>query len=119
MSSVNVVDKVENTLLGRLEVTTRVSGIVGTLSRKSAVDILSKHFGVDEKLIIPIKIKTSSGKRDSVIKSYIYNNYDDAKRQLQKHLFVRLLGKEEREKIKKELASRKAGKKQAAAKGGK
>ena len=90
-----------------------------TLSRKQVSEMLAKQFGVEEKLVIPINIKLSSGKRDAIVNAFIYKNLDDAKRQLPKHYFVRLLSKEEREKIKKERAGRKAEKKQAVAKEGK
>jgi len=119
MSELNLISKVENPLLGRTEVSAIVKNAASTLSRKMASEMLAKEFGVEEKLVIPINIRTSSGNRDVVVNASIYKNLDDAKKQLPKHYFVRILSKEEREKINKERASKKAEKKQAAVKGGK
>jgi len=119
MSELGLISKVENPLLGRTEVCAIMKDAASTLSRKQVSEMLAKQFGVEEKLVIPINIQLSSGKRDAIVNAFIYKNLDDAKRQLPKHYFVRLLSKEEREKIKKERAGRKAEKKQAAAKGGK
>ncbi|MGQ9780863.1 MAG: hypothetical protein ACUVQ8_01220 [Nitrososphaeria archaeon] len=119
MSELSLISKVENPLLGRVEVLAIARNAASTLSRKQACEMLAKELGVDEKLVIPIGIRGSAGKRDIVVDALIYKNVDDARRQLPKHYFVRLLSKEEREKVKKERASKKAEKKQTAAKGGK
>ncbi|MEM3403917.1 MAG: hypothetical protein QXJ17_05240 [Nitrososphaeria archaeon] len=119
MSELYVVSKVENPLLGRIEVDAVVKGGASNLSRKLASQILAKEFDVDESLVIPLNIKTCSGKRDAILHAYIYKDLGDAKVQLPKYRFLRLLNKEEREKLKKERASKKAERKQAAAKGGK
>jgi len=118
MSELSLVSKVENPLLGRLEVSAIVKDAASTLSRKQACEMLAKEFGVDEKLVIPIGIRVSAGRRDALVNAFIYKNVDDMKRQLPKHYFVRLLSKEERERVKKERAGKKAERKQVAAKGG-
>jgi ribosomal protein S24E len=119
MSELGSISKIENLLLGLIEVSAVVKDAASTLSRKRASEMLAKEFGVDEKLVFPINIQTSSGNRDAVVHALIYKNLDDAKRQIPKHFLVRMLNKEEREKINKERASKKAEKKQAAAKGDK
>jgi len=119
MSELGLISKVENPLLGRTEVSAIAKDSASTLSRKKVSEMLAKEFGVEEKFVIPINIKTSSGNRDAVVNAFIYKSLDDAKKQLPKHYFVRILNKEEREKINKERASKKAKKKQAAVKGGK
>jgi ribosomal protein S24E len=119
MSELGLISKVENHLLGRTEVSAVMKNAASTLSRKKVSEMFAKEFGVEEKYVIPINIKTSSGNRDVIVNAFIYKNLDDAKRHLPKHYFVRILSKEEREKIKKERASKKAKKKQAAVKEGK
>jgi ribosomal protein S24E len=119
MSELGLISKIEKPLLGRTEVSAVVKDAASTLSRKKASEMLAKEFGVEEKLVFPVNIHTASGNRDAVIHAFIYKNLDDAKKQLPKHFFVRMLSKEERDKINKGRASKKAEKKQAAAKGGK
>jgi len=119
MSELGLISKIENPLLGLIEVSAVIKGAASTLSRKMASEMLAKEFGVDEKLVFPVNIQTSSGNRDAVVHAFIYKNLDDAKRQLPKHFFVRMLNKEERVKINKERSSKKAEKKQAAVKGSK
>jgi ribosomal protein S24E len=119
MSELNVISKVENPLLERVEVNAVVKVGASNLSRKLASQMLAKEFGVDEGLVIPISIKTFCGRRDAIVHAYVYKDLRNARTQLPKHYFTRLLSREEREKLKKESASKKAEKKQAAARGGK
>lgn len=118
MTEYTIINKFENQLLGRVEVEALFYGQAHLASRQKVREIIAKELNVDQNLVFPIKISTSSGVRDAKILAYVYKKVDDAKRQLPKHLFVRLLSKEEREKVKKELASKKAAQKQAAAKKG-
>jgi ribosomal protein S24E len=118
MAECTIVNKIENPLLERIEVEALVEGQAHLISRQKAREIIAKEFNVSENLVFPIKIQTSSGKRDAKIVAYIYKRMEDAKRQLPKHIPVRLLPKEEREKVKKEMASKKAAEKQAAIKKG-
>lgn len=113
-----VVNKIENPLLERMEVEVLAEGQAHLMSRQKAREIIAKALNVSENLVFPIKVQTSSGKRDAKIVAYIYRRLEDAKRQLPKNIFIRLLPKEEREKVKKERAAKKAAQKQAAAKKG-
>ncbi len=118
MTEYTVLNKFENPLLGRVEVEALLHGQANLASRQKVREIIAKELNVDQSLVFPIKICTSSGVRDAKVLVYVYKKVEDAKRQIPNHLFVRLLSKEEREKVKKELASKKAAQKQAAAKKG-
>jgi len=94
-----VIEERENPLLNRREVICVFRGGAGKVTRADVVKAVSEKFSVPSEQIIPISIKHSHGIRDVTATVYIYKNLEDAKRQLPKHIMLRLLPKEERKKI--------------------
>ncbi|MCP8323583.1 MAG: hypothetical protein L6N96_05335 [Candidatus Methylarchaceae archaeon HK02M2] len=101
-------DKINN-LLGRREILCTFSSVAGSLTRQDAIKIISEKLKIDIDKVYLLSLKTKMGTRDISGLFYIYDNPEDAKKQLTRHVFLRMLPKEEREKIIKER--KKKGKK--------
>jgi len=89
----------ENPLLNRREVVCLFPDSAGKITRADVVKILSQNFNIPPERIIPISIRHSHGVRNTEVTVYIFKNYEDAKRQLPKHILQRLLPREERKKL--------------------
>jgi len=107
-----VIEERENPLLNRREVICVFPDGAGKITRADVVKAVSEKFSVPSEQIIPISIKHSHGIRDITATVYIYKNLDDAKRQLPKHIILRLLPKEERKKLLEQQRKPKEEKKQ-------
>ena len=62
MSIIETVADVDNTFLSRRELTCNFAGLAGKLQKIEAVDMITKEFNLDGKVIIPIRLKTHVGK---------------------------------------------------------
>jgi len=94
-----VVEERENPLLNRREVVLMLPGSAGKITRADVVKAVSEKLSIPSELIIPISIEHSHGVRDAKVTLYIFKTLEDAKRQLPKHILLRLLPKEERKKL--------------------
>lgn len=99
--SLQIVKDSKNELLRRREINCIFNSMAGLIKRKDAVNMLAKSLNVDVEKVCLISLRTRTGTRDVSGIFYIYDNPEDAKKQLPKHIFLRLLSKEEREKLKK------------------
>ncbi|MCP8311222.1 MAG: hypothetical protein L6N95_02050 [Candidatus Methylarchaceae archaeon HK01B] len=95
-------------LLGRREISYIFSSIAGSLTRQDAVKMVAEKLNVDIDKVYLISLKMRTGTRDVSGLFYIYDNPEDAKKQLPRHLFLRMLSKEEREKVIKEAKKKEA-----------
>ena len=91
-----------NELLRRREVDGVFKSMAGLLKRQEAVNMVAKSLNVDASKVYLISLRTKTGTRDVSGLFYIYDKHEDAKKQLLKYLSLRMLPKEEKEKIKKE-----------------
>ncbi len=89
-----------NGLLKRREVKCSFKGSAGRLTRKEAVEILTKELKLDEKFVIPANLICKNGVNDIHGTFYIYDDENLAKKHLPKYIFMRMLTKEERKKVK-------------------
>lgn len=94
-----VIEDKENPLLNRRELVCVFPSSAGKLTRGDVVKAVAQKISVPEDRIIPVNIKCSHGITDARVTLYIYGNLEDAKRQLPKHIMLRILPKEERKKI--------------------
>jgi ribosomal protein S24E len=90
MSAIETISDVNNTFLERREITCNFKGIAGKLKKLDAADMISKQFKLDGKLIIPIFMKTQSGRTDVTGTFYVYDSEELAKKQVNPVIFTRL-----------------------------
>ncbi len=92
--------KAESKLLDRTYVELPIEGKAGQLSRKDAIALLAKEMGVPQENVGLIRLEGQSGTTRVLGKFYVYGSQESKKRTYARHLEVRLLTKEEREKLK-------------------
>jgi small subunit ribosomal protein S24e len=108
-SELLVVKDDENKLLGRREVTIQLKHSQGATPTRSEVrQRIAGNFNVDQELIRITRMETKTNTWVTVCYADIYTSKEDAERLTSKHLALRDLPKEEKEKIKAE--KKKAGK---------
>jgi small subunit ribosomal protein S24e len=88
-----------NSLLRRREVKAIFPGAAGTINRSEAAEKLSKHLNVDKKQIVPINLRCQTGMVDVHALFYVYDDENEAARQLPRYRLLRTLTREERKKI--------------------
>ena len=62
MSMIETVTDVNNSFLSRRELTCNFAGLGGKLKKMEAVDMVTKEFKLDDKVVIPMGLKTHVGK---------------------------------------------------------
>ena len=98
MSIIKTVTDVDNTFLSRRELTCDFTGLGGKLKKLEAVDMITKEFKLDGKIIIPMRLKTHVGKLMVTGTFYVYDDEGLAKKHVNPTIFSRL------EKTKTKLA---------------
>ena len=94
--------RLESKVLDRAYVEITLQGRGGKLTRKEAIEVAAKELGVAPENVGLIRIDGQSGTTDVVGRFYLYGSVEAKKRLHPRHLDVRLLTKEEREKIKQD-----------------
>lgn len=102
MSIIETITDVDNTFLSRRELTCSFAGLGGKLKSLEAVDMISKEFKLDGKVVIPMRLKTHVGKSHVTGTFYVYDDEGLAKKHVNPTIFSRL------EKIKAKLAEAQA-----------
>jgi len=114
MSLIEAVSDVDNTFLSRREITCNFVGLGGKLKKLEAVEMISKEFKLDGKVIIPISMKNHSGKPLITGTFYIYDDENLAKTHVNPVIFKRLerakSAGEQKEEVKEETAEAPAAK---------
>jgi ribosomal protein S24E len=87
---IETINDVNNTFLSRREITCNFRGVAGKLKKLEAVDMVSKQFKLEGKVIIPIFMKTHSGKPEVTGTFYVYDNEELARKQINATIFKRL-----------------------------
>ena len=98
MSIIETITDVDNTFLSRREITCNFSGLGGKLKKLEAVEMITKEFKLDGKVVIPMGLKNHVGKPLITGIFYVYDDEGLAKRQINPTIFSRL------EKTKAKLA---------------
>jgi ribosomal protein S24E len=98
MSIIETITDVENKFLSRRELTCNFTGLGGKLKKLEAVDMITKEFKLDGKVVIPMGLKTHVGKPLITGTFYVYDDEELAKKQINPTIFSRL------EKTKAKLA---------------
>jgi ribosomal protein S24E len=98
MSIIETITDVDNTFLSRRELTCNFTGLGGKLKKLEAVEMITKEFKLDGKVVIPMGLKNHVGKPLITGIFYVYDDEALAKRQINPTIFSRL------EKTKAKLA---------------
>ena len=87
---IETVNDVNNTFLSRRELTCTFTGVGGKLKKLEAVDLVTKKFNLDGKMVIPIKMKNHTGRPAITGTFYVYDDEKLAKAQVNPVIFKRL-----------------------------
>jgi ribosomal protein S24E len=98
MSIIETIADVDNAFLSRRELTCNFAGLGGKLKSLEAVDMITKEFKLDGKVVIPMRLKTQVGKPTITGTFYVYDDEGLAKKHINPTIFSRL------EKTKAKLA---------------
>ena len=109
MSIIETVADVKNTFLSRRELTCNFKGLGGKLKKLEAIDMITKEFKLDGKVVISMRLKTHVGKPLITGTFYVYDDEVLAKKHINPTIFSRL------EKSKAKLAEAETASKEAEA----
>ena len=87
---VETIRDVKNSLLSRREITCTFKGLAGKLKKLEAIDIVSKQYKLDGKVIVPIMLKNDTGRPMISGTFYVYDNEKLAHAHLKPAIFKRL-----------------------------
>ena len=90
MSLIETVSDVTNSFLSRRELICNFKGLGGKLRKLEAVDMITKEFKLDGKLVLPIKMKNHVGRTVITGTFYVYDDEKLAKAQVDPTVFARL-----------------------------
>jgi len=107
MSIIETITDVNNAFLSRRELTCNFAGLGGKLKSLEAVDMISKEFKLDGKVVVPMRLKTQVGKSLVTGTFYVYDDEGLAKKHINPTIFSRL------EKSKAKIAEAEAASKEA------
>ncbi len=109
MSVIETVSDVNNTFLSRRELVCNFNGLAGKLKKLEAIDMISKQFKLDGKVVIPINLKNHVGKPLVTGTFYVYSDEGLAKEHINPVIMIRL------DKAKAAIAKKEEEEKAAAA----
>jgi len=90
MSIIETLTDVNNTFLSRREITCNFAGLGGKLKKLEAIDMITKEFKLDGKIVIPIKLKNHVGNPLVTGIFYVYDDEKLAKKHVNPVIFTRL-----------------------------
>ncbi len=108
MSIIETITDVDNTFLSRRELTCNFAGLGGKLKSLEAVDMITKEFKLDGKVVVPMRLKTHVGKPLVTGVFYVYDDEGLAKKHVNPTIFSRL------EKTKAKIAEAETAAKESA-----
>lgn len=104
-----------NSLLNRREVRVLFRAAAGKINRNEAAEKIANQLNVNKKQVVPINLRCQTGMTDVHGILYVYDDENEAERQLPHYRLLRTLPREERKKILDEEKAAKLKAKQAAA----
>ena len=90
MSLIQTLSDVNNTFLSRRELTCDFPGLSGKLKSMEAVDMVTKEFKLDGKVVVPMRLKTHVGMSKVTGIFYVYEDEGLAKKHINPTIFSRL-----------------------------
>ncbi len=88
-----------NSLLNRREVKVLFRGGAGKISRNNAAEKIANQLNINKNQVVPINLRCQTGMTDVHGILYIYDDENEAGRQLPRYRLLRTLTKEERKKV--------------------
>ncbi|HEU0143590.1 MAG TPA: hypothetical protein VFQ47_02280 [Nitrososphaera sp.] len=105
-----------NPLLNRREIKALFRGAAGKINRNEAAEKIANQLKVNKKQVVPINLRCQTGMTDVHGILYVYDDENEATRQLPRYRLLRTLSREERKKIlDEEKAAKLKGKQEGAA----
>jgi ribosomal protein S24E len=90
MSLIQTISDVNNTFLSRRELTCDFPGLSGKLKSMEAVDMVTKEFKLDGKVVVPMRLKTHVGMSKVTGIFYVYEDEVLAKKHINPTIISRL-----------------------------
>jgi len=90
MSLIQTLSDVNNAFLSRRELTCDFAGLGGKLKTMEAVDMVTKEFKLNGKVVIPMRLKTHVGMSKVTGTFYVYDDEGLAKKHVNPTIFSRL-----------------------------
>ena len=109
VSVINAVSDVNNTFLDRREIICDFAGLGGKLKKLDAIDMITKEFKLDGKIVIPINMTSHVGKPLMTGTFYVYEDETNAKKQVNPTVFARLEKARKKLKEAQEAEAKEAG----------
>ena len=104
-----------NSLLNRREIKVLFRGAAGKINRNEAAEKIANQLNVNKKQVVPINLRCQTGMTDVRGVLYVYDDENEATRQLPRYRLLRTLSRDERKKILDEERAAKLKAKQEAA----
>ena len=88
-----------NSLLNRREIKVLFRGAAGKINRNEAAEKIANQLKVNKKQVVPINLRCQTGMTDVHGMLYVYDDENEATRQLPRYRLLRTLSREERKNI--------------------
>jgi small subunit ribosomal protein S24e len=109
----------KNSLLNRREVKVIFRGAAGKINRNDATEKIANQLNVNKKQVVPINLRCQTGMTDVHGILYVYDDENEAAKQLPRYRLLRTLSREERKKVlDDEKAAKLKAKQESGASGG-
>jgi len=90
MSMIEMLSDEKNSLLSRREITCDFKGLGGKLKKLEAVEMITKEFKLDGKIVIPMKLQNHTGQPKITGTFYVYDDEKLAREHVNPIIFDRL-----------------------------
>ena len=90
MSMIETLSDEKNSFLSRREIICDFKGLGGKLKKLEAVEMVTKEFKLDGKIVIPMKLKNYTGQPKITGTFYVYDDEKLAKEHVNPTIFARL-----------------------------
>ena len=90
MSMIETLSDENNSFLSRREIICDIKGLGGKLKKLEAVEMITKEFKLDGKIVIPIKLQNHTGQPKITGIFYVYDDEKLAKEHVDPTIFARL-----------------------------
>ena len=90
MSLIEMLSDENNSFLSRREIVCDFNGLGGKLKKLEAIEMITKEFKLDGKVVIPIKLQNHTGQPKITGTFYVYDDEKLAKEHVNPIIFTRL-----------------------------
>ena len=90
MSMIEMLSDENNSFLSRREIICDFNGLGGKLKKLEAIEMITKEFKLDGKVVIPIKLQNHNGQPKITGTFYVYDDEKLAKKHVNPTIFTRL-----------------------------